>query len=237
MITDWTSIDDYFANRLTADERHQFEATLRTNEDLAQAVAFYVAAKQTLRQEANEQRRAELMARPVGQTRQPWPYAIAAAACLALLLGIGWVLWTPTITPPQLADAYIEQYLTHPSVTMSATTDSLQEGLSFIEKGQLVEADQWLTSLLQRQPTNSEALKWAGIVALRQGNYDNAIRQFQTLSRRTELYANPGLFLEAITRMKRNLPDDKDAAKTLLQTVVTQNLEGAEEASLILKQL
>ncbi|MCY7357165.1 MAG: hypothetical protein LH609_06780, partial [Rudanella sp.] len=80
MITDWTSIDDYFANRLSADERNQFDATLRTDEALAQAVAFYVAAKQTLRQEAQEQRRTELMARPVGQTRQlPWPYSIAAA--------------------------------------------------------------------------------------------------------------------------------------------------------------
>ena len=240
MMTDWTTIEEYLSNRLSADQRIRFEADLQTDPALAESVAFYVTARHTLRQEAHNLRRAELLARKPQLARQTsWPFALAAAACLALLLGIGWILWTPQTTPPELADAYLEQKnaLTHPSVTMSATTDSLQQSLGFIEKEQLAEADQWLSDLRQRQPANAEVLKWGGIVALRRGNYDKAISQFQTLSRRTDLYANPGLFLEALTRMKRNLPDDKVMAKTLLQTVVSQKLEGSEEAKVLLEKL
>lgn len=237
-MTDWTTIEEYLSNRLPADERIRFEANLRTDSDLAEAVAFYATARQAIGQEAHDLRRAELLARKPHQAQQrSWPFAWVAAAGLALLLGIGWILWTPQTTPPELADTYIDQHFMKPSVTMGATTDSLQQSLSFIEKGQLAEADQWLAGLLQRQPANADALKWAGIVLLRQGKYDEAIGRFQTLSRQNELYANPGLLYEAVARMKRNRPDDKVVAKSLLQTIVSQKLEGAEEAGRLLKKL
>lgn len=238
MTTDWSTIDDYFANRLPADERTRFEATLRTDTALAEAVAFYVSARHIVQAEAHTTRRKELMARKPRLTRPtPWPYAVAAAACLALLLGIGWVLWQPQTTPNQLADAYIDKNLTHLSVTMSAETNTLQQSLDLINKGQLQQADALLTDLLQRQPTNAEALKWAGVVSLRRTQYDKAISQFQQLGRRTDLYANPGFFLESLARIKRNRPDDKDAAKSLLQSVVNQRLEGADDAQALLDKL
>lgn len=237
MITDWSTIDDYLANRLPADERTRFEAALRTDTALAEAVAFYVTAKQTLKAEGQQQRRAELLARTPPLTRKPaWPYALAAAASLVLLLGIGWVLWSPQNTPREMADTYIEKDLTE-SVTMGGNTDAIQIAHDMLVKGQLDGAEKKIDDVLQREPTNADALKLAGIVSLRRGNYDEAINRFQTLSRLPNLYANPGLFYEALARIKRNQPDDKKAAKTLLQRVANQNLEGAVEARQFLNNL
>ena len=238
-MTDWNTIDDYLANRLPADERIRFEATLRTDPALAEGVAFYITARQTLRQQGQTQRRTELLARTPSLSRAiPWSYAIAAAACVLLLLGIGWLLQRPQQpTSTQVADAYIDQQFTELSVTMGATSDSLQQGLALVNGGKLMEADRLLTDLSQRQPANAEVQKWVGVVSLRRGNYDKAISQFQVLSRRTDLFANPGLFLEALTRIKRNRPNDKVMAKILLQTVVNQNLEGAVAARALLESM
>ncbi len=238
MITDWSTIDDYFANRLPADERTRFEATLRTDMALAEAVAFYVSAHHTLQAEAYTTRREELMARKPRLTRPtPWPYAVAAAGCLALLLGIGWVLWQPQTSPSQLADAYIQTNLTELTVTMSADADSLQRGLEAANAGNLPEADALLTQLLQRQPANAEVLRTAGIISLRRGQYNVALRRFEQLSCQTNLMANPGLFYQALTRLKRNAPGDVEAAKTLLQTVINQQADGSTDAQALLDNL
>ncbi|TAE30247.1 MAG: hypothetical protein EAZ91_11045 [Cytophagales bacterium] len=238
MNTDWNRIDDYLANRLAASERSEFEGDLRADPALAADLAFYLATKQTLRAEGQQARKAELLARTPRLTRRSsWPFAIAAAACVTLLLGIGWTLWLPKNTATELADAYIDKNLTQLSVTMGADADSLQQSIDLINKSQLTQADDLLTGLLKRQPINAEALKWAGVVSLRRGQYDKAINQFGQLGRRTDLYANPGLFLESLARIKRNRPDDKDRAKSLLQRVVNENLEGADEATQLLNNL
>jgi tetratricopeptide (TPR) repeat protein len=237
MNTEWSNLDDYFANRLSPTDRTRFEEVLRNDRGMAEAVAFYLSAKQALRQEAQSERRAELLARTPRLTRRyPWPYAVAAAACLALLLGIGWVLWFGQPQPAELADQYIQQNFSQLSVTMGADSDSLQRGLDLANQGKLAEADALLTQLVTRQPTNPDALKWAGVVALRRGKYDTAIDRFDQLGQRTDLYANPGLFYEAIARLKRNGPDDEQQAKALLQRVVREKLDGSTEASRILEQ-
>lgn len=238
MNIDWTVIDDYFSQRLAPDARKTFENQLRTDPETAEAVAFYLSARQVARQTGTEQRKAELLHRsPHLARRAPWPYALAAAACLVLLLGIGWVLWFQKPAASELADDYINRNLTQLSVTMGVGSDSLQRSLAYINQGQLRQADQWLSDILNREPNQADALKWAGVVSLRRGQYDLAIRRFNQLSRQTNLYANPGFFYEALARLKRNGPNDKKAAVELLQTVVNQNLDGSVEARQLLEQL
>lgn len=236
MNTEWSVLDDYFANRLAPTDRARFEENLRSDTALAEAVAFYLSAKQIVRQEAQAERRAELLARTPRLTRRyPWPYAVAAAACLVLLLGIGWVLWFQQQQPAELADQYINQHFSQLSVTMGADSDSLQRGLDLANEGKLAEADGLLSDLVTRQPANADALKWAGVVALRRGQYDSAIDRFSRLSQRTDLYANPGLFYESLALLKRNGPDDKARAKELLEAVVVRKLDGSSEASRLLR--
>ncbi|WP_019986647.1 hypothetical protein [Rudanella lutea] len=237
-MTDWNLIDDYFAARLSDDARAQFERDLQTDPDVADAVAFYLAAQTAARREAADKRRAEWLARPIPAPRRSvWPYVLAAAASVVLLLGLAWVFWGRSPSSTELADTYIARHTGPGAVTMGAGTDSLQQGLDLVNRGQLAQADTLLSDLLRRQPAQSEVLTQLGLVALRRGQYDRAISLFQTLSARTDLYANPGLYYEALTRLKRNEPNDKKWAKALLQTVIRRNLEGAAEAQQLLEQL
>ncbi|KAB7729962.1 hypothetical protein F5984_12300 [Rudanella paleaurantiibacter] len=237
-MTDWNLIDDYFANRLSGDARTRFEQALQTDPDVADAVAFYLAARSEARQEAQDKRRAEWLGRPIPTPqRSVWPYVLAAAASVVLLLGLAWVFWSQNPSPAELADSYIARHTGPGAVTMGAGTDSLQQGLDLANRGELAQADTLLTDLYGREPTQSDVLTQLGLVALRRGQYDRAIGLFQTLSARTDLYANPGLYYEALTRLKRNEPNDKKLAKALLQTVIRRNLEGAAEARELLEQL
>ena len=85
-------------------------------------------------------------------------------------------------------------------------------------------------NILKRDPENAEAKKIAGIVSLKQQNYDKAIDYFHELGEQKNLYSNPGKFYEAIALLKSGLPLNKKKAEKLLQEVIDGNLEGKAEA-------
>ncbi len=223
-------IDDYFANRLPAEARVRFEQTLKTDTAAAQAVAFYLLARQTAQAEARIRRKADFAQLSPTVRTGWWPYAAAAAACLLLIMGLGWFFWQPQPSAMALADGYIDQGLTTLSVNMGGPADSLQTGVQAFNAGQLVQAGAIFATIRQRNPHNDTALKLSGIVALRLNQYDQAIDLFHQLGQRSDLFANPGLFYEALARLKRGQPQDKSTAEALLKTVINKNLEGAETA-------
>ncbi len=171
------------------------------------------------------------MVRPVWQ-----PMSYAAAACVALLLGF-FVFWPKPAGSPEMADRYIRENLTTLPVTMSSQPDTLQLARQAYNSGQFTQAETLVSAVQQRDPANTDAQKLAGLVSLRQGKYDKAIEQFHRLSQRTDLRANPGLFYEALARMKRDQTDDAATARQLLQTVVDQNLEGKKAAKALIDEL
>ncbi|AQG79153.1 tetratricopeptide repeat protein [Spirosoma montaniterrae] len=246
-------IEQYVTGQLSAAERTQFENALQTDPALADLLAFYVLSKHTAKAEAREQRRAELdalrhqLAQPPtasegadSRVRSLWsaPMRWAAAASVVLLLGLGWYFLRDTVStanPRQLADAYISRNYDQLTTTMSGgTTDSLTQGIGLYNEKKFSEAEAVFEQLLTQQPNNDRVLKFAGIVALRQQKYDQAIARFNRLSQRTDLFSNPGTFLEALARLQRNRPMDKEQAKKLLNEVVVKNLEGKAEAEQLL---
>ena len=233
------TIDDYFTGQLTGPEKTWFEQQIVADPELAEAVAFYVQTRQIAHQQAQMDRKTEWVAlrEQPGRVLQPnWmPMAYAAAACVLLLLGF--FLFWPNPSVPELADRYIQENLTTLSVTMSSQPDTLQMARQAYNDGQLAQAEKLLANLQRPNTDNTEVLKLAGLVALRQGNYDKAIGQFHSLSQRTDLRANPGLFYEAIARMKRNQPADEATARQLLNTVIEQNLEGKKAAKQLIDEL
>lgn len=238
-MNNFDTIDDYFAGKLPNPQKTRFEKQIATDTELAEVVAFYVQARQTARQQALAGRKTEWAAiREQSQrVRQPtWaPMAWAAAACVLLLLGF--FLFWPTSSAPQVADRYMQENLTTLPLTMSGQPDTLQLARQAYNDGQFAQAETLISSLQRTNTDNTEVLKLAGLVALRQGNYDKAIGQFHSLSQRTELRANPGLFYEAVARLKRNAPTDKPTARQLLQTVIEQNQEGKKAATELLDDL
>ena len=263
MNTNLETIENYVTGQLPADERVRFEETLRTDPTLADALAFYLLTKQVATAQARDQRKAELdalrdksiqpphqLAEIETRARPLWsaPMRWAAAASIILLLGVGWYFVNPTTTDTQLVasqqvDAYVATHFNQLPTTMdggstgSATTDSLKAGVGLFNEGKLTEAGIVFEQVLARQPANASALKFAGLVSLRQDNYDKAISLFHQLSEQTDLAYNPGPFYESLALLKRGQPSDRKQAKRLLGKVVNDSLEGANEAKQLIEQL
>lgn len=239
-MNDLETIDNYFTGQLTPPEKNQFEQQIVADPQLAEAVAFYVQAHQTARQQAHAERKAgwATLRKRQGVVRQPsWaPMSYAAAASVLLLLGF-FVFWPNAASPSEMADRYINENLTTLSVTMSSQPDTLQLARQAYNAGQLSQAETLITGLQKREPDNTDGLKLAGLVSLRQGDYDKAIDRFHRLSQQTGLMANPGLFYEALARLKRSKAGDEATARQLLQTVIDQNLDGKKAAKALIDDL
>ena len=234
-------IDNYYNNSLSASERVDFENDLKNDPALAAEVAFYVQAKQVAQAEAHARRKAEwaTLDKSLQKTTQRTIfYRYAAAASVVSLIGVGWLLFQSTYQDnlrgqgsfdKNWAAAYVAKNFTTLNIQMSGSADSLQMGISSYNLGNLEKAQTVFTQLLTRDSLNAEAQKYAGIVSLRRGNYDQAIKRFHRLGLRTDLAANPGKFYEALALLQRNLPLDKNTAENLLKEVKAAKLEGWKE--------
>ncbi|NIJ53781.1 tetratricopeptide repeat protein [Dyadobacter arcticus] len=230
-------IDDYFGQRLTGAEKAQFEADLKSDPQLADAVAFYLASREASMQYAREkkllERHAEWQALPKKATNMAWLnawYAVAAAVAL-VAFGIGWYfLNTPPKDMQQLAAGYVMENFTRLRQELGDSGDTLQRAKDSYNNGQYATALKRCESVLSSDPQNAEAKRIAGIVSLHLLDYDKAIDYFHRLGAQKELYANPGKFYEAIALIQRNQPGDKKKAESLLQEVIDQDLEGKNEA-------
>ena len=115
--------------------------------------------------------------------------------------------------------------------------DSMEDGKRFYNEDHFDSALQQFETILQRDTGNYLAKEYAGIVYLRQDNYDKALQYFQQLENYSSLFSNPAIFYQALTLLKRNQPGDKQKAKLLLQQVVDHDLEGKGTAQQWLKKL
>jgi tetratricopeptide (TPR) repeat protein len=227
-------IDAYFQRMLDTEEIKRFEQRLAEDNDFAEEVAFYLSAKQSLKAEAElerKQRFRELLSQqsPVvnidrRSTQRIWIYRLSAAAAVIIIAFFAWSIFFSQSAPPeQIADNYINKELKTLGVTMSASLDSTQNGLRLYNSGQYDSALLIFEALRQRNPGNYEPKKYAGITYLQLGNYEKALQYFRQFEKDT-LYSNSSLFYQALTLLKRNLPDDKQKARELLQRVVDNDL-------------
>lgn len=228
-------IEPYFNQQLPPPEREEFENELLHDPALADEVAFYLRSKQVIREQVLAERHAQWQkmdslptAQPLIRIRRlsPWYYAAAAVVLLALT----WVwLSLPQPNVQELAGTYVENNLTTLSVQMGGEADSLQTAIQDYNEGRLANAHTISQQLLDRNAANAEALKLLGIIALRQQRYEEARKYFNQLAGQ-DLQANPGKFYEALTYLQRGQASDLEAARKLLQAVVSEDLEGRKEA-------
>ena len=234
-------IESYFKGDNTAEQKLQFENKILNDEGFAEEVAFYISANGVMKQELYEEKKQRF--RKIYEshkviTMKPrvktlWKY-IAAASIIIVALFLTWLISVKSSSPHQLADEYVQQNFKTMNVTMG-NSDSLQTGISLFNSGKLNEALSVFESLEKSDTSSSEATKYAGIVSLQLGNYDNALKYFSLLEGDTVLYSNPGKFYKAIVFLERNKEGDKEAAKQLLHEVVDKGLEGKNEAEKWLK--
>lgn len=240
-------IDSYFKGDRLPEETRQFGERVISDPVFAEDVAFYLSAMQVAKEQAAEQKKARFKeihnhkedsetgsifkVRPV---RKLWPYIAAAAIITAFI--IGRYVFQSSDSLQQLADNYVSQHFGVLPVTMGNSEDSMQKGLRLFNEGKLTEALIQFENIAQTDTSSFTAKKNAGIVSLRMQQYDKALSYFKQLESYTGLYSNPGLFFQALTLLRRNLPGDEQKARQLLGQVVQNDLEGKEPAQEWLKK-
>jgi tetratricopeptide (TPR) repeat protein len=235
-------IDKYFNNELSLQERQAFDSQLIDDSELKENVSFYLNTRIAAKQLANDKRKAEftelsktlsLKTNETGRIKSIiWLSGLAASVMMAL--GLWW--FSPESMPASnnidmniVADTYVQENFHNLPIKMDASTDSLQMGLRLFNEQKLTEAQIVFESILKRKNNDSEALKYAGITALRLKDYDKAIQYFRNLGSQKYLFSNPGKFYEAIALIKKS-PEGKLQASELIYEVIHNHLEGADAA-------
>lgn len=238
--TNLVLIDNYFKGQLSAPETIHFEQKILADQSFAEDVVFYCGtmelAKEKVNQEKTERFRQLYKGEtPVRSLRKWWPYA-AAAAVVAGIIFLALSYFRTSSLIDEKIDRHIAENLAVISVQMGSAADSLELARQWYNEGKLAETgqvlDRWLLTGNQREGVHH----LAGLVALRLGDYDKAITHFTTLEK-MPLFANPGKFYHALALLKRNVDQDRETAKMLLQQVVRENLEGKEFAADLLDSL
>ncbi len=234
-------IDKYFNNELSLSERQDFEIQLVKDDNLKENVSFYLNTRTAAKQLADDNRRVEfeelrkrISQKPEGAGKiKPMIWLSGLAASAVLVVGFWLFSRTPDLTTDAFADTYIQEHFQNLPVKMDGNSDSLQMGLRLFNQQKISEAQTVFESILKRKNNDSEAIKYAGITALRLKNYDKAIEYFKNLASQKDLFANPGKFYQAITLLRQS-PMNKKEAEVLLKEVIDNDLEGKEEATLML---
>ena len=234
-------IDKYFNNELSRSERQDFDNQLITDNELQENVAFYLNTRTAAKQLADDKRRGEFeelrkkLSQKSGDSTKikPMIWLSGLAASIVMIIGFWWFSRTPDVSVNVLADTYIQEHFQNLPVKMDANADSLQMGLRLFNEQKLSEAQTVFENILTRKNNDSEAIKYAGITALRLKNYDKAIQYFKVLASQKDLFTNSGKFYQALALLQQS-PMNKKEAEVLLKEVIDGGLEGKQEASLLL---
>ncbi len=231
-------IEAFINNELSDEEIKELEEHLRTDKQLAEELAFYLSVKRLAAQSTQrsrlEKRHEEWQQLKKENTVTPvWMWRWAVAAVVVIGIGLAWLLNTGSSPDlPDLSGKYISAHFETLSVRMSGpgSNDSLQTAIDAFNNGDTQHALAICAEILQRDPGNAEAMKTAGIAALRSKDYDRAIQYFHILGDNTSLYGNPGRFYEALALLQKGGEQSIKQAEELLDEVIARDLEGKKEA-------
>jgi tetratricopeptide (TPR) repeat protein len=236
-------IDSYFNKLLPASEKQAFEERCISDPLFAEEVAFYISARDQLKQELNEKKKkafreqgAGLTIAPAVHTLKSNVFRVLSAAAMLIVLFLCWQLFIKEPSPERMANAYISNNLNVLGKTMGGQPDSLQMGITAYNDKQFDQAEMIFRNLAAKSAQDPEYIKYLGIVYLYRGKYDNAIAEFEKLSG-FPLFANPGPFYTALALMKRAAPGDHEKARRLLQNIVQQDLYGRKHAEVWIKKM
>lgn len=250
-------IDDYLHGRLNHEERMLFETEMASNEELAGLLKIYAAIESemplkqkykddeiALKQSLNNLNQTFFNTSNTRVNTKEFSIAtnklykiIASIAAILIIVAAGYFLIAEKKNDPKrLANNYINENLTSLSQSLSASKDSMQQGIAAYNDKDFTKAISIFEGLYKKDTTNAEAVKNAGLSYLLNKDYDKALDAFDILSKKKNLFSNPALFFKAITLLQRNKQGDKEKARQLLQLLVKEKAEGSEEAEKLLQQ-
>jgi tetratricopeptide (TPR) repeat protein len=229
-------IDSYFENEMPSEERQIFELRCEQDAEFAREVSSYIASRNYVKSVWRDEKRREFASlykqhasdkQYASGFRRVVPFVIAIAASLLIF-----VLFIVNNAPSaeKLASQYIEENFSSLSVAMGGEND-LQTGITAFNKKDYPLAAEIFKELTARPDIAAEATRYLGITFLLMDDYDQAIRQFDTLAAWPGLYVNHGKFYGALARLKRSSENDKEEAMKLLQEVIANKLPGSNDAA------
>jgi tetratricopeptide (TPR) repeat protein len=239
-------IESYFQQTLSSDERAVFETRCETDENFAKEVAFYITTRQAMREALLEQKAQAWKEEVVQDEKTPvisinkrkgftkW-IMYAAAACVLLVISM--FLFETQNSPQKLASDYVKNKYSNLSVTMSADSDLITKGMDAYNHKHYDVALTYFIKAKQTDTANSDVKAYTGLTYFQKKDYDQALKEFDTLSNMQGLQSNPGDFLKAITLLERNNSGDIEQAKTLLQKVQDEKEEGSKAAGELREKL
>jgi tetratricopeptide (TPR) repeat protein len=222
------NIDDYFQQKLSADDRKVFEEKLTSNPELADEVAFYAHTKAIERENVLKERHAEWSSRK--QSDNPFfsfgKIATGLAAMLVLAVGY-WFFIRTDVT--QQTDLYIEQNLaTLGSQMGEADADSLELAKTLYAEKKYTEAIAVFEKQIEKSPM---VIEYLGLCYLQLKDYDVASSYFDKLETNNEIINNKGKFYNALVLIKQG---KTQRGERQLKEVIDQNLGGKKDAEEIL---
>ena len=230
-------IESYFQQTLSEEEKQNFEKKCEQDNAFAEEVAFYISARQTLKEELLEQKQQEWKRLLPAEKEMPSilpvkklyhrKWFMYAAASVLLVFAV--YIFEKPQSAQELATNYVEINYTHIVLTMGEQ-DSIQIALAAYNSKDYHTALLIFENFARSHPDNADAKKYSGLGYLLSENYDKALQQFNELANMKSQHNNPGIFLQAVTLLERNNPGDKEKAKQLLNVVIEQHLEGYEKA-------
>ncbi len=152
-------IDAYFNKELNPEEVGKFEQRISEDKEFADEVAFYLSAKQALKEQVVEEKKEwfkQLLTQDssltevhdTGRVRKMWVYRLSAAAAILICVFLAWYLFvSKPESPQQMADNYINEK-TFP-VKMGTTIDPIQNGLRLYNEGHYDSALQQFETILE----------------------------------------------------------------------------------------
>ncbi len=238
-------IDDFFQGKLSPEDVKVFEERITHDPAFAANVAFYLSAKQSARNLVDEEKKKNYrelysasnghqMKEKTGKVR-PMYYAARLALVAAIVSAILVTVLNWGDSPQKLANNYINKNYKELSVTMGTETD-LQRAANLYNEGKYREALEAFQNLIRQDSSAFQAVQYAGVSALRIPDYNKALDYFRQLESFKSQFVNPAVLLQAVTLLKRNQQGDKDQAKSLLQRVISENLDGKPTAEKLLKE-
>ncbi len=251
------NIDKYLHNEMSDEEQLQFELELANDAELASVFNVYRTVETETRNDEKYKSNELALKGSIKklnevyfktQVKQPgkiiqmkkrklYKMIGAIAASIIVIVCCYFLFFTDKQNGQQLAKNYINSELIQISPKMDGAADNLQKGIDAYNSKDYTTALALFKQVANSQPQNSQAKKYTGLVYLVTNKYDKALETFDELAAMQGLYSNPGMFLKAVTLLKRDNEGDKEKAKQLLQQVVNENAEGSNEASQWLEKM
>jgi hypothetical protein len=250
-------MEDYLQGKMSPEERTRFEAEMASDAALSTSYKIYAAIDEEMQEDQKyKQDEAALkgsldklnttyfITNKAGSKRE---ISIAASKVYKVITAIAATLIIVTLSyfllneqkngAKKLAGSYVNDNLSELSQTLDRSNDSMQQGIAAYNKKDYSAAISLFEGLYRQDTTNAEAIKNAGLGYLLSKDYDKAYEAFDILSKKKDLFSNPGLFYTAITLLQRNKENDREKAKQLLEAIVKKKGEGFEDAEKLLEKL